>query len=279
MSYGYVAYIDEAGDDGLRTALRPNAPQGASEWMVIAAVVVRADNSDGRTVEWTRQIIRGLDQHQTTHLHFHKLQDDKKRQVCRAIAELPLRCFVVASHKGNMLNHRNLRAERSSVNRTAWFFCWLSRLLLERVTEFCYRRTMDDYGECRKVRIEFSERGGVKIDEVKNYYRYLKDQTELGMLYLNEFNLAWPVVDTEQMFMYPNRMRAGLQLADSVSSSFFQALERTNEGIVRTECAKLLHNRICTRNGKRYGFGMKVMPTWIPAKLPDDQREIIDFYR
>lgn len=251
--------------------------------MVIAAVVVRADKSDGKTVEWTRQIIRDLDQHQMTQLHFHKLKESKKQQVCHVIAGLPLRCFVVISHKRNMLNHRNLRAERSSVNRTAWFFCWLSRLLLERVTEFCFRRTLADYGEYRKVRVEFSERGGVKIDDVKTYYRYLEGQTEIGMLYLDNFNLAWPVVDTEQMFMYPNRMRAGLQLADCVSSSFFQALERTPAGIVRPECAKLLRDRICSKNdrlsGRRYGFGVKVMPTWIPSRLPDDQREIIDFYR
>ncbi len=279
MSYGYIAYIDESGDDGLRSNLRPDAPQGASEWMVITAVVVRVDTVDSRTVEWTREIIRDLGQHQTTHLHFHKLKEDKKRQVCRAIAALPLRCFVVLSHKRNMLHHRNLRAERATVNRTAWFFCWLSRLLLERVTAYCHQRTFRDYGECRKIRVEFSERGGVKIDDVKNYYRYLSGQNDLGMMHLNNFNLAWPVVDTEQMFIYPNRMRAGLQLADCVSSSFFQAVERTPAGIVRPESAKLLLNSVCSRANRRYGFGLKVMPTWIPSRLPENQCEIIDFYR
>ena len=41
-SYGYVAYIDEAGDPSVRTVL-PIDPNGASEWLVIAATLVRLD--------------------------------------------------------------------------------------------------------------------------------------------------------------------------------------------------------------------------------------------
>jgi len=38
-SYGYVAYIDEAGDDGLR-AVKPISNPGSSEWLVLSAVVL-----------------------------------------------------------------------------------------------------------------------------------------------------------------------------------------------------------------------------------------------
>ena len=41
--YGYVAYIDEAGDDGLR-AVKPLSRPGSSEWLILSAVVVRAEN-------------------------------------------------------------------------------------------------------------------------------------------------------------------------------------------------------------------------------------------
>jgi len=277
---GYVAYIDEAGDDGLNRSLRPDDPRGASEWMVMSAVVVRVEN-DNRTVGWVRDIIGQLRQPQLTHLHFRRLRDDKKEIVCTEIAKLPVRCFTVMSHKKNMRNYKNLAAEQARVNRTAWFFCWLSRLLLERVTAYCEHRSHQDYGNPRAVRIEFSDRGGVNIDDIKLYYRYLSDQSRMGMLYLDMFDLAWSVVDFDQIFVHPNRMRAGLQLADAVSSAFYQAVERTPAGIVRPQFAKLLRPRVCPRptsRGGRYGYGLKVMPTWIPSRLPSDQRDIIEFY-
>lgn len=245
----------------------------------MSAVVVRAEN-ETTTVKWAKDIIRDIDQHQMTHLHFSKLREDKKSIVCNAVANLPLRSFTVLSHKKNMKNHRNLAAEKARVNRTAWFFCWMSRLLLERVTAYCEYRSMNDYQELRKVRIEFSERGGVNIDDIKAYYRYLSQQSELNMLYLDLYQPAWPVVDIDQFFIYPNRMRAGLQLADAVSSSFYHAVERTNEGLVRPQFAKLLHKTVCInpKTALRYGFGLKVMPTWIPSRLPPDQADILNHY-
>jgi hypothetical protein len=155
----------------------------------------------------------------------------KKDIVCSGIAELPIRCFVVKSHKKNMQNYKNLAAEKAKVNRTAWFFCWLSRLLFERVTAYCASRTMKDYGETRTIRIELSERGSVNIEDIKLYYKYLSDQSRMGMLHLDQFDLAWSVVNVDHMFVHPKQMRAGLQLADSVSSAFYQAVERTAVGI------------------------------------------------
>ena len=43
--YGYIAYIDEAGDPGLNR-VRPIDENGASEWLVLSAVVMRAKYSD-----------------------------------------------------------------------------------------------------------------------------------------------------------------------------------------------------------------------------------------
>jgi len=41
LPYSYIAYIDEAGDDGIRK-VRPIDPNGASEWLVLSAIVIRA---------------------------------------------------------------------------------------------------------------------------------------------------------------------------------------------------------------------------------------------
>jgi hypothetical protein len=277
---GYVAYIDEAGDDGLYRPLRPEDPRGASEWMVMSAVVVRIEN-DQKTVGWLKHIFNVLDQHQLSYLHFRRLRDDKKSVVCAEIANLPIRIFSVMSNKTNMKNYKNLAAERAKVNRTAWFFCWLSRLLLERVTAYCAYRSMKEHCEPRALRIEFSDRGGVNLENIKQYYQYIRDQSRMGLLYHDHLDLEWSVVDVDQIFIHPNRARAGLQLADAAASAFHHAVERTPIGTVRPEFAKLLLPRVCpkpTTRGGRYGYGLKVMPTWIPSRLPDDQRDVLDFY-
>lgn len=277
---GYVAYIDEAGDDGLHGPLRPDNPQGPSEWMAISAIVVSIEN-DNKCIQWMRQIIKKLDQPQLAYLHFRKLSEEKKELVCNEMAKLPIRCFVVISNKNNMQNYRNIYAERAKVNKTAWFYCWMSRLLLERVTNYCEHRSKNIEGEAKTVRIEFSDRGGVNIDDIKTYYKYLSEQSRTGLLYHDRFDLAWPVVDIENMGKYPNRMRAGLQFSDVISSAFFQAVERTPDGKVRPEAAKLLKPRMCMRpkvRGGYWSYGVKVLPNWTLWRLPSNQREILSFY-
>lgn len=99
--------------------------------------------------------------------------------------------------RGSLPIPHYLSAEKAKVNRTAWFFCWLSRILLEKVTSYCAHRSEKDYKEKRIVKIKFSDRGGVNIDDLKLYYRYLSEQSRMGMLYLNKFDLAWSAVDLE----------------------------------------------------------------------------------
>ena len=105
---GYIAYIDEAGDDGL-DRIRNGVGPGASEWFVLAAVLVRAER-EASVVRWQQQLLAGLNQHQLRDLHFQRLSDDKKLWTCRQVAQLPLRIFVVISHKKNMERYVNLRA-------------------------------------------------------------------------------------------------------------------------------------------------------------------------
>jgi hypothetical protein len=38
---GYIAYIDEAGDDGLQQ-VKPSDPGAASEWLVLSCLLIKA---------------------------------------------------------------------------------------------------------------------------------------------------------------------------------------------------------------------------------------------
>jgi hypothetical protein len=83
---GYIAYIDEAGDDGIKK-IRTESETGASEWLVISAVVIHADN-EPHVVSWLKDTIaRQKRGHQIQHLHFYKLDHAGKITACRSLSE------------------------------------------------------------------------------------------------------------------------------------------------------------------------------------------------
>jgi hypothetical protein len=53
--YHYVAYFDEAGDDGLKALKPPVMPNGSSEWLILSAVVIRAENQS-KVEDWVTAI-------------------------------------------------------------------------------------------------------------------------------------------------------------------------------------------------------------------------------
>ncbi len=274
---GYIAYLDEAGDTGLKNIRRVGKP-GASEWFAMSAIVVRAER-EHEVSGWARQIVDNLDQHQIRQLHFRDLPDHKKPEVCRSLAGREARIFVLLSNKRNMEGYRNIHAEKARVNKTAWFYVWCSKVLLESVTDYCGRRSRREFGEPRTLRIEFSQCGGVKLDDVRNYYRYIKDQAFLGLSFSKEFPLDWSVVEPSEMHVYPNDARAGLQLSDVAASAFYSAVECDDTGRTKSAFAKSLLRTVCPDfKGRRYMYGLKVLPRSLPPRLPPEQRDIFDFY-
>lgn len=274
---GYIAYIDEAGDDGLQR-VRPSDPRAASEWLVMSCLLIKADR-EPEVLPWLKELIGSFKQHQMQHMHFRQLRDDQKEKASRFIADLPVRLFSIVSNKQNMRGYTNPVAAQAKINVTAWFYVWLSRILVERITDYCSRKTMRDFGEVRTIRFEFASRGGVKIGDLAKYLKYLKDQDEIGMMYNTFWKPNWSVIDFDQIAEYPAKARAGLQLADCVASSFYSALELTAEGTVKPDFAKNLLPRIARSSQNRiYGFGLKVWPEHAPTIVQDVQRPFFDFY-
>ena len=246
----------------------------------MSAVLVRAER-ETEVGGWVRQMIGSLEQHQIRQLHFRELPAHKKASIARQLASLDVRIFSFLSHKKNMENYRNVHAERADVNRTAWFYVWCSKVLLESVTDYCGKRSRKEWGEPRVVRCEFSATGGVKLEDVRAYYRYIKEQAKLGLSFRKDFPLDWDIVDHRQMFIYPNADRYGLQLADIVASSFYVGLEYQTVGQLNPEYAKMLAPRVCQDrvHQRKFMYGVKVMPRTVGLRLPVDQRAIWDFYK
>jgi hypothetical protein len=275
---GYIAYIDEAGDDGLET-VGAAGKAGASEWWVMSAVVIKADREQ-ETLKWGGQIVNALKQPQIQTVHFRKLKLEKQIVLCKLIASLDLRVFTFISHKANMQGYKNLHAELAKVNKTAWFYAWCSKILLESVTDFVGRRSKRDHEEKRLLRLEFSSRGGVNIDDIRKYYKYIKDQAKLGLSFNKTFPLDWDVIDPSEMFIYPNSMRIGLQLSDAVASSFYSAVSMSQGRTPNAQCAISLSPRVGRdAKGRQYMYGVKVMPRSKPHDLPAIQKPVFDFYK
>ncbi|QIG96192.1 DUF3800 domain-containing protein [Bradyrhizobium sp. 6(2017)] len=269
-----MAYIDESGDDGV-ASVRPIDPNGASEWFVLSALVVRAEAQ--RETVWVRDILKQIRLEQRRTLHFQPLDDWRRAMVCASIAKLPVRCFAVISNKANMHGYRNKKAEAASVlaGRT-WFYWWITRLLLERVTDFCEQRSYRDYGESRTVRLEFARRKGLRYGHLQAYLCWLRMQSKANALFLRRGDLKWSVVDPiHQIAAIDNSERAGLQLSDSIASSFYQSVTSAD-----VSPAIALEPRMARgRNGQVFEYGLKLMPDNFLSRATPEQRRIFDHYK
>src|ERR1700733_6065863 len=160
--YDYVAYIDEAGDPGLKR-LRPDVPTGSSEWFVLSAIVV-SKKHEMAVRDWTAAMIAETGRHQRTDLHFRNLHESHRTLVCTMLANNPVRCFAVCSHKKSLLNWPHSPALKEMQNQD-WFYSFLSRYLLERVTHFVAAHSTKATGSTKRVKIVFSERGGLNVGQ------------------------------------------------------------------------------------------------------------------
>jgi hypothetical protein len=276
QEYHYVAYIDEAGDDGLK-AVKPLSKPGASEWLILSAVVIRAENQ-AEVASWVNAIKAEFKNHQRSDIHFTGLNPAKKARACAMMAELDARYFVVISNKKNMEGYENPFAGK--IPSSNWFYCWMTRLLLERVTKFVNDRSIEDHGEPRKLRIEYSARGGLRYSQMSAYYEWMKLKKHNP--YLPWGRLCRDVMHQDLLHVYPHLEREGLQLADVVASPFFKACDKHDTGACDPTFAKLLKPRMGRepnkKRGQISGFGVKLMPSMRKAKLDRDQSDIFKFY-
>ena len=269
---GYVVYIDEAGDPGVKE--RQSIPAW-TQWFTLSAVVIAIER-DPEVADWVRDMREATRSRQRRDLHYRNLSLPNKRRVCRILAAKHVRLFVVASHKAN------LRRRRNSVlgsHGAADYYNWCLRLLLERVTSWCHRRSIKDHGEARPLRLIFSERGGHDYAEVREYLRKLDHQSRAGTLKLGARILVPDLISPNRCEVRPHSAMAGLQLADIVASAFFQA---ANSALPTHELspARLLKPRIAREGANRLcaGFGLTMLPFPSQGMIPSGDREIFRHY-
>ena len=231
----YHIFCDEFGDQALKKT--------ASEWFILSAVVVSAQREPS-TPTWVERINRRRRHWRGEPLHFADLDERAKLRATRFLGKLPVRCFIVISHKANMIGYRNVRAERAAdlreygddgtsfvihPRRKLWYSHIVLKVLLERATGWCHTRGLHDYGEPRPVAITIAQRGGFYLDRFKAYLEKDRRNAASRTGTLPRY-LAWSVVDLNLIRTAPADGVAGLQLADVVTGAFSRAVDERRFG-------------------------------------------------
>lgn len=273
-SYSYVAYIDESGDPGIKR-VKPIDRPGSSEWLMLSAVVVAAEREpeiDG----WIADLTAKMNSRQMRDIHFAKLSPYRKLQACEHVAQLPVRCFVTASNKQNMRGWSNPWAEQ--IPSDNWFYCWMTRLLIERVTHWVRARSLAEHNEVRKVKLVFSERGGLSYTQINAYYEWLRSKGDNQFLPLG--NIAYDTISMNLLEVHNHAGHNGLKLPDIVASAFFKGADIHDTGAIDPSFALALRPRMArwpdTSGGQISGYGVKLMPGYgkLKKKVHPSQLEL-----
>lgn len=223
-NYDYVLYVDEAGDDGLR-AFRPEEKNGSSEWLCVGGYLVRAER-DATLPGLLHSIRASIGATQARSLHYKELSFSKRLAACAALPDGKARAFAVCSYKRTVSGHSNSRAAAAHGGNSQWLYNFLIRLLLERVTDFCWRDSLSKGIERPlPIKIVFSHRGGHRYGQMKAYFELLKRQAIGNTTYLDRRVIRPEMLRFTLVDYVPHYQMAGLQLADVVASAFYQGLD------------------------------------------------------
>lgn len=274
MDYGYILYVDEAGDDGL-AKVKPIDPKGASEWLVISGLMIRAID-EKNCQKWLSDIRHDIAATQSPTLHYRKLSPSKQRRAAELLSKLPVRAFTVCSNKKNMRGHQNKRASKAGGKQ--WFYNWVVRIMMERATNYCADNSRRKIGETSRLKVVFSARGGHSYGQTKAYWELLRFQEMTGRTYLNQHTINHEVLSFDLVEYIPHYMHAGLQLADIAASAFYQAIE-TRSPKSSPEPAKALAPCMAKRENQICDVGLVLQPHAIDSiGLSHDQRLIFEHY-
>jgi hypothetical protein len=237
----FAAYIDEAGDEGLSSS-SPDCPS----WFVLAAVVMPKCH-EAPLIETLREFREDRGMKSKMPIHFSRLRHpEERRMLIERLAGLHslFRAVTVFVHKPSIQNPESFQRGR--------LYFYYSRYLLERISWFCRstrcyeNRALGD----GTVEITFSKRKDMRYGDFCDYVRRLRD--------CETTRIDWSVVSPDQIGANSSGRLAGLQIADSIASSFNCAVyggpNHTNEWV------RLLKPAIYRHRNRYRSYGLKFAP-------------------
>ena len=253
----FIAYIDEAGDEGFGKLRDPANAGGQSRWLLIGACLVLAEN-DPKVPQWRDGVIERL-QKPWKHLHFCDLSHDQRVVVSQEISKLPLGAALTFSHKVTIPGTKFAEV----FAKKGYLYNYLLRWLLERLTSEV--AAADPNG---RLRLVFSKRGGTNYRSMRDYLILMRDGREL-LKPVRSIN--WKVLDVDDIEVENHSKRAGLQLADCITSAFYAAVEPNRYGNYEPRYADQLRPRVIHKGGNALNHGIAPVPSFSGCRADEAQ--------
>lgn len=247
----FYAYIDEAGDEGFGK-LRTSRSGGQSRWLPLGAIVV-GEKNDRLLPKWRDDALSALS-YKGRDLHFNKLKHAQKVAVCRSICAKSFGISVVCSDKIEISALRRDLYEK--FKEKGHLYNYLTRFLLERLTSACESRARLS-GNSAKLIVTFSRRAGTDYSVMRDYLYLMRDGKEK---FTPVRSVNWNVLNPEDIKVENHSKRAGLQLADVVTSATYAGLEPNRYGDVEDRYARLLSKRYLRQNRFVENHGLTIVP-------------------
>jgi len=245
MTHSFVAYIDEAGDEGFEFP-QPGI-NGTSHWFILSAVVIRR-SADIETVKLIDAVRHRLNKKSHVTLHFREMNHDQKLVYCDEISRARLRIITVIVHKPSIIK----RTVFTSKN-TLYFYA--SRYLLERISWLCHENRVENDNEDGAVKIIFSNRSGLSYEDFRSYLQTLAYISDI-----NNGQIFWDTIKPDRIVSLPHARSMGLQIADAAASSAFKAVEPNSNGFREERYARMLSGVYYRREGRLASYGLKIWP-------------------
>ncbi|GGB82110.1 hypothetical protein GCM10007417_22620 [Glycocaulis alkaliphilus] len=168
------------------------------------------------------------------------------------------------------------------VSVKSWFYAWLFRLLVERVSNWVAVRSARELGRPGILKIEISQRGGVRYVGMRAYMEWLKQTFDANVGALSQHgSVDFRVISIPLIQDFSHRSRLGLRMADWTASAFFKAIDIHQTGACDASFAKALGPRIARASGQSLpaGYGVKLMPGWNSGHLKNVDPIQLDIFR
>jgi hypothetical protein len=263
MTHSFIAYIDEAGDDGLTGKWRTAGKGGgSSHWLTLGAVVWRYSR-DLDAVQWAKKIIEQLpEQKRSKPLHWKDFDHPQRIMAIRGLCGKPFRLTTVIANKPII--------PEGTYTDKHQLYHYMCRYLIERISWLCRDfRPLVPEGDGR-VKLVFSRRRAMNYQDFQNYMQILQNA---------DTEIHWPVIDIPGIEAHDHGNRYGLQIADVATSGLMAALEPDYYGNVEARFARSLKPRVYSRNGNYMSYGTKMFPPADQLQLTDEQKEFAQIYK
>lgn len=237
----FVAYVDEAGDQGFSTS--------SSAWFVISAVVLKSRDDLMGTVDVLKEVRKELNKADEKTLHFREMNHQQRLLYVDRISKAPLKTLSLLVHK-LALNSEGLQEGHA-------LYCTGLMILLDRVARFCRAQPPDPSAPVRRAKLVISTLGSLSQAKLN-----ASIASPLAVPGLKAPGLDSTIIEPSEIHLRPTGQRAGLQIADAVASSILQAVQPSQYGFAEPRYLQMLRGVLHRHATAGYeGYGLSFEPT------------------